>query len=91
MNKSKMENGRTRTSPRPFRLHFFYDRLSDNDRTIYLPENRVTRLKIDLTAEGGGRVTGFEILDTTTFGMSAPYPGGPDPTGALQDDIEIIY
>ncbi|MFC1512312.1 flagellar basal-body MS-ring/collar protein FliF [Candidatus Latescibacterota bacterium] len=47
-------------------------RLSRDGRTIEVPENRATRLKIDMTAEGlpESGITGFEILDTTTFGMS---------------------
>jgi len=47
-------------------------RLSSDGRTIEVPENRATRLKIDMAAEGlpESGITGFEILDTTTFGMS---------------------
>jgi flagellar M-ring protein FliF len=47
-------------------------RISPDGRTIEVPEDQSTRLKIDLTAEGLPKqgIVGFEILDTTTFGMS---------------------
>ncbi len=47
-------------------------RLSRDGTTIEVPRNRATQLKIELTAEGLPEtgIVGFEILDTTTFGMS---------------------
>ncbi len=47
-------------------------RLSQDGRTIEVPREKATQLKIDLTAQGLPEtgIVGFEILDTTTFGMS---------------------
>ena len=47
-------------------------RLSRDGTTIEVPENKATQLKVELTAEGLPKtgIVGFEILDTTTFGMS---------------------
>ncbi len=47
-------------------------RLSGDGTTIEVPRDQATQLKITLTAEGLPEtgIVGFEILDTTTFGMS---------------------
>ena len=47
-------------------------RLSADGATIEVPKESATRLKIELTAEGLPEtgIVGYEILDTTTFGMS---------------------
>jgi len=47
-------------------------KLSMNGTAIEVPRDRATQLKIELTAEGFPEtgIVGFEILDTTTFGMS---------------------
>jgi flagellar M-ring protein FliF len=47
-------------------------RLSSDGATIEVPKEKATQLKIDFTAEGlpGSGIVGFEILDTTNFGMA---------------------
>lgn len=47
-------------------------KLSPDGSTIRVPRDQATQLKIDLTAEGLPEIgiVGYEILDTTTFGMS---------------------
>ena len=47
-------------------------RISSDGSIIEVPRNRATKLKINLAAEGLPEtgIMGFEILDTTTFGMS---------------------
>ncbi|MFC1538579.1 flagellar basal-body MS-ring/collar protein FliF [Candidatus Latescibacterota bacterium] len=47
-------------------------KLSADGSTISVPRNQATQLKIDLTAEGlpESGIVGYEILDTTTFGIS---------------------
>lgn len=47
-------------------------RLSSDGATIEVPKDKATQLKIDFTAEGlpGSGIVGFEILDTTNFGMA---------------------
>src|SRR3989339_850087 len=47
-------------------------RLSPDGTTIEVPKEKATQLKIDLTAEGlpTSGIVGFEILDTTNFGMA---------------------
>jgi len=47
-------------------------KLSSDGSTIRVPGDQATQLKIELTAEGLPEIgiVGYEILDTTTFGMS---------------------
>ena len=47
-------------------------RLTGNGTVIEVPADRVDRLKIDLVADGlpESGIVGYEILDTTNFGMS---------------------
>ncbi len=47
-------------------------RLSEDGTAVEVPRDQATALRIDLTADGlpSSGILGFEILDTTSFGMS---------------------